>query len=493
MPADDHRAEPPGTPFAVRWAELADADPDRPALTCEGTTLTRRELEHRSNRLARELAGRGLGRGDFACIVLPNGIGFALAELAAWKVGAIPQPLSPKLPPGELAEIVALTDPAVLIGDVEPVVSGHRPVLPARFTPPEEQDPGPLPPAVSPSWKAPVSGGSTGRPKVIVAGRPALVEEVEASADAFGIEPDGVALVPSPLSHNGPNMAVALGLLRGNHVVLMRRWDAAEALRLIDEHRVSWLYAVSTILHRIAKLPEGTRAAAELSSLRTVFHTAAPVPVWLKRAWIDWVGPVLRELYAGTEAQASTLITAEEWLARPGSVGRVQRGRMQVRDEAGHVLPPGREGKVWMRPDPGVEPTYHLLGAEPESDAAGWETLGDIGWFDEDGYLYLGDREADMILVGGANVYPTEIEAALGLHESVLDSCVIGLPDEDLGNAPHAIVHPRGPVTEEALLSHLRGHVAAYRMPRSVEFVGTPLRDEAGKVRRSRLRAERLP
>ncbi|MGP4021426.1 AMP-binding protein [Saccharopolyspora sp. 5N708] len=490
MLADDQPAAPSGTPFPVRLAELAAADPDRPALTCEDTTLTRAELESASNRLARELRDRGVRRGDFVSIVLPNGVPFVLAQVATWKAGAIPQPLSHKLPSGELSEIIALADPALVIGDVEPAVSGARPVLPAQFR--SEQDDSPLPVEISPAWKAPASGGSTGRPKVIVAGRPTLVESVDHQANGFGIERDGVVLVPSPVSHNGPHMAVALGLLRGNHVVLMRRFDAAKALRLIAEHRVTWFYTVSTILSRIAKLPADVLATADLSSLRTVFHTAAPVPVWLKKHWIDWVGPILREMYSGTESQAATLITSEEWLQHPGSVGRVLRGEMQIRDAEGRVLPPGREGKVWLRWGAETAPTYRLLGAQPKSDAAGWESLGDMGWFDEDGYLYLGDRETDMILVGGSNVYPAEIEAALGLHEAVVDSCVIGLPDDDLGNAPHAIVFPRRPVTEEVLLEHLRSRVAPYRLPRTFEFVAAPLRDEAGKIRRSQLRAERL-
>ncbi|MCI2420759.1 AMP-binding protein [Saccharopolyspora sp. K220] len=491
MLADDQPVAPSGTPFPVRLAELAAADPDRAALTCEDTTLTRAELESATNRFARDLRDRGVRPGDFVSIVLPNGVPFVLAQVATWKAGGIPQPLSPKLPTGELAEIVALADPALVIGDVEPPVSGSRPVLPAQFRS-ARQDDSPLPVVVSPSWKAPASGGSTGRPKVIVAGRRSLVEEVDPQANGFGIERDGVVLVPSPVSHNGPHMAVGLGLLRGNHVVLMRRFDAAKALQLIAEHRVTWFYTVSTILSRIAKLPADVLTTADMSSLRTVFHTAAPVPVWLKRHWIDWVGPILREMYSATESQAATLITSEEWLEHPGSVGRVLRGEMQVRDAEGRVLAPGQEGKVWLRRDAGTAPTYRLLGGEAKIDPDGWESLGDVGWFDDDGYLYLGDREADMILVGGANVYPAEIEAALGLHEAVVDSCVIGLPDDDLGNVPHAIVFPRQPVTEAALLDHLRSRVAPYRLPRSFEFVAAPLRDEAGKVRRSRLRAERL-
>ncbi|QUH03135.1 AMP-binding protein [Saccharopolyspora erythraea] len=491
-PGHPDTSVPQNTPFVVRLAELAAAEPDRLALTCDDVSLTRSGLESASNRLARDLLARGVRHGDFVSIVVPNSVAFVVAELAAWKAGAVPQPLSPKLPASELREIIDLTEPALVIGDVTADVAGGRARLPADHQPDPALDDGPLPVVVSPAWKAPTSGGSTGRPKVIVAGRPALVEETDLSADVFGIEHGGVVLVPSPVSHNAPNMSVAMGLLRGNHVVLMRRFDARQVLHLVERHRVSWLYVVSTTMGRIMRLPEDVRAAADLSSLRTVFHTAAPVPVWLKRAWIDWVGPIVRELYAGTEAQATTVITAPEWLAHPGSVGRVLRGEMQIRDSDGRVLPPGREGKVWMRRAPDVEPTYRLLGAQAHADADGWESLGDIGWFDEDGYLYLGDREADMILVGGANVYPAEIEAALGQHDAVVDSCVVGLPDDDLGNVPHAIVVTRRSVSKADLVRHLRSRLAPYRMPRSFEFVTTPLRDDAGKIRRSQLRAARL-
>jgi bile acid-coenzyme A ligase len=198
------------------------------------------------------------------------------------------------------------------------------------------------------------------------------------------------------------------------------------------------------------------------------------------------------ELYGGTELQAMTVITGTEWLAHRGSAGRPVIGEMQIRDFDGQPVPAGQEGEIWMRRGPGAPSPYQYIGATARSAPGGWESLGDIGYIDADGYVYITDRLADMILVGGANVYPAEIEAALDEHPSVRSCCVIGLPDEDLGNIPYAIVELVKPVSDEDLMAHLRLRLAPYKLPRVIERATTPLRDDAGKVRRSALRAERI-
>jgi bile acid-coenzyme A ligase len=219
---------------------------------------------------------------------------------------------------------------------------------------------------------------------------------------------------------------------------------------------------------------------------------AAPCPPWLKRAWIGWLGPKkVHELYAGTELQAMTVITGTEWLAHQRSVGRAVLGEIDIRDPDGRPVAAGEEGEIWMRPGPGAPPPYRYIGATARSAPGGWESLGDIGHLDADGYLYITDRLTDMILIGGANVYPAEIEAALEEHPAVQSSCVIGLPDEDLGNIPHAIVQLAGPASDEDLMAHLRQRLAPHKLPRVIERVAMPLRDDAGKIRRSALRAER--
>jgi bile acid-coenzyme A ligase len=235
------------------------------------------------------------------------------------------------------------------------------------------------------------------------------------------------------------------------------------------------------------------RESYDVSSLQTVWHLAAPCPPWLKEAWIEWLGPdVIMELYAGTEAQAVTIITGAEWLAHRGSVGQVKFGEMRAFDEAGNPLPPGEIGEIYMRRPEGLPPSYAYRGATPRTLPGGWESLGDIGSFDEEGYLYLADRRADMILVGGSNVYPAEIEAALDEHPLVASSAVVGLPDDDLGNRIHAIVQPRPGLTEESLREHVAARLVRYKQPRTYEFVEANIRDDAGKVRRSQLRAERV-
>jgi bile acid-coenzyme A ligase len=251
---------------------------------------------------------------------------------------------------------------------------------------------------------------------------------------------------------------------------------------------------VPTMMKRIIRLPDDVRSSYDLSSLRTVWHLAEPCPPWLKQAWIDWLGPErILELYAGTEAQVATIISGTDWLEHRGSVGRPVNGDVQITDENGDELPPRAVGEVWLRRWRET-PTYHYVGAEARARDGGWESLGDMGWVDEDGYLYLSDRMADMILVGGENVYPAEVEAAIQEHPAVRSCAVIGLPDDDLGNRIHAIVEASpDELDPDELLTFLADRLARYKLPRTIELVDSPLRNDAGKVRRSALREARLP
>jgi bile acid-coenzyme A ligase len=470
-----------GTPIGTAFTRLAADKPDAPALTCGLDTLTRRELEEHANRFAWALCGHQVGVGDRVAIVLPNGPEFVIALLAIWKAGATPLPVAPAMPDAERAAVLSLADPKVVIA-----ASGTL-----RPSYPESVDGHPLPPptAIAHPWKILASGGSTGRPKLIASADPGILEKACLFGLGARMRENGVALVTAPLTHNGPFLSLASALLLGNHVVLMPRFDAAEALRLAEAHRVDWMYAVPTIMHRIWRLPEEERTSTDLSAMRVVFHLGAPIAPWLKQAWIEWLGPErIWELYGGTEAQAATVISGTEWLEHRGSVGRPVTGEIEIRDVSGRRLGPGETGEVWMR---SAAPTYTYIGATARS-RDGWETLGDLGHLDADGYLYLTDRDTDMILVGGSNVYPAEIEGALEEHPAIRSVAVIGLPHEDLGSAPHAIVQTDGSVTDQELLAHLSDRLAHYKLPRSFERVDEPLRDDAGKIRRSALRAERL-
>jgi bile acid-coenzyme A ligase len=284
-------------------------------------------------------------------------------------------------------------------------------------------------------------------------------------------------------------------LATGQHLVLMSRFDPAEFLRLVSEYRVNYLATVPTIMQRLLPVYRADPGAYDLSSMRRWWHLAAPCPPAIKEAWIDILGPeVVWELYGGTELQALTFISGTEWLDHRGSVGRVVSGEMKVLDDDGAECPPGVVGEIYMRPRPGSQPTYRYIGsiAKQRSDALGaWDSLGDLGWFDAQGYLYLADRRVDMFTVGGRNVYPAEIENALAEHPAVLSCLVVGVPHEDLGQVPHALVHAgSADLDETAVAAFVAQRLAAYKVPRSVEFVDTPLRDDAGKARRTEVRDE---
>jgi bile acid-coenzyme A ligase len=479
------------TPIVARLGQLAADRPHEPAIVFEDTTVSRAELEAHTNRLARAYQELGVERDSLVTIALPNGIEFVAATIAAWKAGATPQPVSAKLPRLERDKVLELAAPALVVGCE--AAGAAVPALSPGYVPDSTLSDAPLQTAPPQSWKAPTSGGSTGRPKLIKDRRPPTVGVIAWMAYLFGLTPGDVTLTTGPLYHNAVFSSTLTSLATGARVVLMPRFDALTSLKLVARERVSWLYAVPTMMHRIWRLPKAQREAIDVSSLNTVFHNGAPCPPWLKHAWIEWLGAEkIRELYAATEGHAATVITGGEWLEHEGSVGRAVAGEIRILDSNGHELPTDEVGEVWMRPSEGREPPYEYIGATARR-RHGWETVGDLGRFDSDGYLYLADRDTDMILVGGANVFPAEVEAALDEHPAVMSSCVIGLPDADLGNRVHALIQIRDHVTDEALALFLSERLVRYKLPRTYERVATPLRDDAGKARRSALREQRLP
>jgi bile acid-coenzyme A ligase len=478
--------------FPQVLSDFAAVAPDKPAVTCGDEQITRAQLESRANRLARDLQAGGVELGDMVTIALPNSVDWFVAAVACWKLGAIPQPVSSNLPGREMDAIVELADPRAILGVAEDAFPGRR-CLPIGYQSPESIDDSPLPDAVSPAWKAPTSGGSTGRPKLIVSGDPAKLDP-ERPLLLLG-PPESCLVMPGPLYHNGPLVWACQALVSGGHVVLLPRFDPEATLAAVEEHGGQIIYLVPTMMKRIWRLPTETRERYDMSSLILAWHLAEPCPPWLKEAWIEWLGPErIVELYAGTEGQAATVIGGVDWLTHRGSVGRALSGEMMVCDPEGNELPPGEMGEVWMRPNAERDtPTYRYVGAEARTREGGWESLGDMGYLDEEGYLYLGDRQQDMILTGGANVYPAEVEAAINEHPAVRSCAVIGLPDEDKGNVIHAIVEADpGAVSEEDIKAFLADKLVRYKLPRTIEFVDEALRDDAGKMRRAALRAARL-
>src|SRR6202012_3924942 len=419
--------------------------------------------------------------------VLPNSIEWIQAAVACWKLGAVPQPLSARLPAAELQGLLDLRPPALLVGREHPEIAS----VPAGFTPDSALSDAALPEAVSPVWKAMGSGGSTGRPKLIESGGPHFGSRIpEAIGYPLGAQDGDTTLVPIPLSHNTGFTTATVSLLMRHHLVLMSRFDPHQFLRLITDHCVTFLTTVPTIMQRALPVYYADRKSYDLSSIRRCGHLGAPCPPAVKQAGIDLLGAEkVWELYGGTELQALTFISGDQWLTHPASVGVVVAGEMKVFDDDGSVCPPGVVGEIYMRPSPGSAPTYRYIGTTAKS-RDGWDSLGDLGYFDENGFLYLSDRRVDMFTVGGRNVYPAEIENALSSHPDVLSCLVVGVPHEDLGQVPYALVQAGSALDEQTVQAFLRDRIAGYKVPAIVEFVATPLRGDAGKARRSAVRAE---
>lgn len=467
----------------------AEERPDAVALVHEGVRTSFAELEAGANRRARAFEKLGVGEGDFVTIALANGVEFLESMFACWKLGATPQPVSARLPQNEREAIIDLVDPKLVLG-VDPALHPGRTVASSGLDVNGEASSA-LPDRVSKYRMAICSGGSTGRPKVVVDHIPG---QADPHAEFHGCGPGSSILVPGPLYHSGPLINCLSVLLTGGKVVLMTRFDAKRSLELIAEERLELAIFVPTMMLRIWKLPPEERAQADLSTLHRVVSSSASLPDWLQREWIEWIGPErVWEAYGGSERIGGTIISGTEWLEKPGSVGRATEGRkLRILDPEGHDVATDEIGDVYFLPPGGPGSTYHYLGAEPRRTGDGWETLGDMGYVDEDGYLFLVDRRTDLIISGGSNIYPAEVEGAVESHPAVRSCAVIGLPDDDLGATVHAIVDATEPVDEEALRAHVSEHLVRYKVPRSFEFVDDPLKDDAGKVRRRALREARV-
>ena len=459
---------------------------DAPAYRIGDEVLSWRELDDDSGRRAATLLALGVQHDDRVAISLPNGPDFIASLFAVWKCGATPLPMSPRLASEECRAILELGGARVYIAE-QPCAGSDVPHLPPRFG----EEPRELALPTTTYWKACTSGGSTGRPKIIVDHRPGAFDP---DAAFIHLPRDGVVLNTAPLYHNGPFSAVAFALFKGSTVIDMPRFDAEQVLALIESHRVEWMYLVPTMMHRIWQLGDSLRARYDLSSLRMAFHTAGPIPRWLKQAWLEWLGPDrVGEVYGATEGLARVWISGDEWLARPGSVGKVSGGAdVRIIDSEGRDCARGEVGEVYLMPAGGPGSTYHYLGAEARRRADGWESVGDLGWLDEEGYLYLADRRDDMIICGGVNIYPAEVEAVLLAHPAIASAVVIGLRDDEYGQRVHAVVQRRDEQLDAgALREYLATQLVPIKVPKSFEFVDHPVRDDAGKVRRAALRTAR--
>lgn len=464
--------------FARTAARLSD----HTALICGEERYSFGELSSRANRLARAMESRGVGQGDFVAISMPNSIAHVELILSCWTLGAVPFPVSYRMPDREFEALVELGEPAL--------VCGRRGVDPEDlYAESRSLDDAPLPDVETSPWKALGSGGSTGRSKLIVdqGGSARMAEAMAAFFRQRELQPN---LLAAPLYHNASIVWSLVHLLVGGPIVLMERFDAGRWLDLVERERIGWAYVVPTMLHRIMQLDLTGR---DLSSIEVLWLGSAPCPDWLQRKAIEVFGPEhVYEFYGATEIGCS-LIRGDEWLEHPGSVGVPSVAEVEIRDADGNPLPTGEVGEVWLRPRTGGGHTFAYRGAEADPDDDGYISVGDMGYFDEDGYLYLADRRTDLVISGGANIYPAEVEAALLEHPAVADVAVIGLPDDEWGQRVHAIVQAvDGEGVAPGDLDRFgRERLASYKLPRSWEFVDELPRDPSGKIRRSKLRDAR--
>ena len=495
----------------------AEQTPDAPALVMatSGDTVSYAALEDRSRRLAQALRSRGVPAGDHVAVLMENNRHYLPVAWAAQRSGLYYTAINSHLRRGEvqyvlddcgavaliaseaMAEVVAGLDLAripvrVGVGDLPGFERYEDVVAGAARLPAEDEAEG---------REMLYSSGTTGRPKGVrkplpgtPLGDPSATPVLLAQALSAqgGVGPGSVYLCPAPLYHSAP-LVYSMSMQRlGATVVVMERFDPRQCLEVIQRHGVTHAQFVPTMFIRMLRLPEAERERYDLSSLRFAIHAAAPCPVAVKRQMLEWWGPIIHEYYAGTEDIGSTYITPEEWLVHPGSVGR-PLGECHILDEDGEERPPGESGVVWFGGGRPFE--YHN---DPEKTASvtndrGWRTLGDIGYVDHDGYLYLTDRRAHMIISGGVNIYPQEAENVLAGHPAVADVAVIGVPDPEMGEAVRAVVQPvdpaaAGPDLEAELLAHCRSELATYKCPRQVDFVTELPRDPNGKLYKRLLR-----
>ncbi|KQQ06139.1 MULTISPECIES: AMP-binding protein [unclassified Rathayibacter] len=454
---------------------LATADPDRVVAIADEGVLTAGELDRVSNRLARAYRELGVDTDDLVTVSLPNSLDAIVVCAAIWKAGATPQPVSTELSPEERAAVQRVAAPALVIG----AASATAPWRPGDWRPAGSEEP--LEDRWASSWKAPTSSGSTGRPKVVLASGPALLDP-EVPVAAF-LPLAGVQLVAGPMMHSATFTYAFRGLMTGQTLVILPRFDERRVLEAVARHRVTWMLLVPTTIRRLLLCD---RSEVDVSSLEVVLHLGAPCPPDDKRALIDWLGSSrVVEVYAGSESNGLTMISGDEWLEHPGSVGRPIGGTtLRILREDGTQALAGETGRIWMHR--GDEPAYRYLGGTSSRTSDGWDTLGDVGRLDADGYLWVLDRADDLILRGGVNVYPIEVERVLESHPSVRGAVAFGVPDDDLGSAIEAVVDiGDAGVDAGELLAWANARLGRERRLRALRRVREPLRSDAGKVRRS--------
>ncbi len=493
----------------------ADGEPHSPALVVADVgTVSYGELFERSQRVAALLHQAGLRRGDGVALVLPNRPEFFEITWGCQLSGLYYSAVNTHFTPDEVAYVIddseakavfidaSMAELGERIAEVNRGVDVHISVggeLPGWRSYADALADGGQPPPISDGSEMLYSSGTTGRPKAV---RRSLPEDGQGSwaqkvleyslAQRYDMTPSSVYLSPAPLYHAaGINYTMAVHRV-GAASILMPKFDAEAVLRLIETHRVTHAQFVPTMFVRMLKLPEDVRGRYDVSSLKCVIHAAAPCPVDVKHRMMDWFGPIIHEYYGGTEGFAGTIIGPDEWLAHPGSVGK-PFSPVHVVGEDGAELPAGESGELYFEGGPAFEYFKDPTKTASVSNDRGWRSLGDMGYVDEDGYMYLTDRSTFMIVSGGVNIYPQEAENVLVMHPQLVDAAVFGVPNDEFGEEVKAVVQPAegvetGPELAAELIEYCRANLATYKCPRTIEFDPDLPRDPNGKLYKRRIR-----
>jgi long-chain acyl-CoA synthetase len=500
-------------------ADHAKEHPDQPVLIManSGEVVTYAEYEARCNRLARLFRAAGLERGDHVAFLMENNPRLLECEGAAERVGLYFTTINSYLAPDEAAYIVTDSKARIVVTSAakREVAMQLPPLCPdvERWLMVDTDAPGPPYEAYDDAVKGyddsdidnPMMGaamlyssGTTGRPKGILRPLPQITPAEAAPLAAglkilFGFREGLVYLSPAPLYHSAPQASVSVTIRLGGTAVIMEHFDAAQFLELIGKHKVTHSQMVPTMFSRLLKLPQEVRDAADVSSLECVVHAAAPCPVQVKEKMIEWWGPIILEYYGATEGQGFTFCTSQDWLAHKGTVGKPIIGELMILDDDGQPCPVGTPGTVWFRGATNFE-YFNDPGKTKESRLDDQtSTVGDVGYVDEEGYLYLTDRKTYMIISGGVNIYPQETENLLVTHPKVMDAAVIGVPNEDLGEEVKAVIQvmpgvEAGPDLERELIAFCRENLAHFKCPRTVDFEAELPRLPTGKLYKRLLR-----
>jgi acyl-CoA synthetase (AMP-forming)/AMP-acid ligase II len=500
--------------------QQAKAHPGKPAIimASTGEIVTFGEYEARSNRVAHLLREAGLRRGDHIAVFIENSPQLLEIEGGAERAGLYYSLINTYLSADEVAYIVANSQAKALFSSVAKrqvaeaaaascpglgrlLMTGSGP-LPAGWESYDALVAGyPADPVPDESLGAAMlySSGTTGQPKGVLRDLPTAGPDEPLPVMGFvramfGFREGMTYLNPAPLYHSAPQASVAAALRLGCTAVVMEHFDPEQWLALVERYRVTHCQMVPVMFSRLLRLPDDVRARYDTSSLECIVHAAAPCPVHVKQAMIDWLGPIITEYYGATEANGFTFCTSAEWLAHPGTVGRPILGELLVLDAAGNECPTGDDGTVWFRGATAFEYFNDpVKTAESRSTDGTASAIGDVGHVDADGYLYLTDRNSYMIISGGVNIYPQETENILSAHPAVLDVAVIGVPNDDLGEEVKAVVQlidpaAAGPEVEQDLIAYCRDRLAHFKCPRTVDFVPELPRSETGKLYKRILR-----